>query len=149
MPKFVESNQTNTALNKLEDAAREFLAGTELKQQRTIAKRFYLTEAEDLELETLRQGVSFSAFVRAKVFGAGIPRPRPIVPTINREACIALANIRANCNQMAKAANSAAQRNTDLPLTQAYLDQLARLEALLVSISLQLRQTDAADQEED
>lgn len=137
MPKF---ENTNKALNDLETAIGEALSESELKKRRTICKRFYLTEEEDKRLEELRQGVGLSSFVRAKVFGSGIPRPRPIVPQINREAYVSLANLRANCNQIAKAVNIAVKQNESLPLTQAYLDQLERLEELLVEIGLQLSQ---------
>ena len=132
------SESTNNALTDLKVAIGKALEESKLKERRTICKRFYLTEAEDQQLESLRQGVNLSAFVRAKVFGAGIPRPRTIVPQINREAYIQLARLKTNCNQMAKALNTNVQQNRDLPLTQAYLDQLKLLEDLLVAIALQL-----------
>lgn len=145
MPKFRDKNN---ALNKLKGSIREELGDFDLKDRRTICKRFYLTEQEDKQLEELRQGIGLSAFVRAKVFGSGIFRPRPIVPQINREAYIHLANLRANCNQIAKAVNSAAKQGKDLPLTQAYLDQLAQIEKLLVDIGLQLNQGKDTNREE-
>lgn len=144
MPKF---ENTDNALNDLRTALGEALSESELKQRRTVCKRFYVTEEEDQRLEELRQGVGLSSFVRAKVFGSGIPRPRPIVPQVNREAYIALANLRANCNQIAKAVNIAAKQGKTLPLTQTYLDQLERLEVLLVEIGLKLSQTQDANQE--
>ena len=144
MPKF--GNKDNT-LNDLGDAIEAALGESELKKRRTICKRFYVTEEEDLRLEELRQGVGLSSFVRAKVFGAGIPRPRPIVPQINREAYIHLTNLRANCNQIAKVVNTAAKQGKKLPLTQAYLSQLERLEALLL-VGLQLNQGHDATREE-
>jgi hypothetical protein len=137
MPNF---ESKNNALEGLRNSLRETLGESELKERRTICKRFYVSEEEDQRLEELRQGVGLSAFVRAKVFGSGIPRPRTIVPQINREAYIHLASLRANCNQIARAVNTAAKQGRDLPLTQAYLDQLARLEELLVEVGLQLSQ---------
>jgi hypothetical protein len=145
MPKF---ENTNNALSDLRDSIGEALEESELKKRRTICKRFYVTEEEDRQLEELRQGVSLSAFVRAKVFGSGIPRPRPIVPQINREAYIHLASLRNNCNQIAKAMNTAAKHDQALPLTQVYLDQLERLEELLVEIGLKLSQADDTTREE-
>lgn len=145
MPKF-ESN--NAALNDLGDAIEAALEESELKERRTICKRFYVTEEENSRLEELRQGIGLSAFVRSKVFGSGIPRPRPIVPQINREAYIHLTNLRANCNQIAKAVNTASQQGKNLPLTQAYLRQLEQLEELLVEIGLQLNQGRDATREE-
>ncbi|MBW4490323.1 MAG: hypothetical protein KME12_21295 [Trichocoleus desertorum ATA4-8-CV12] len=137
MPNFESMDQ---AIAELRGEIRETLGDSELHQRRTIPKRFYITEAEEQQLEELRQGVNLSAFVRAKVFGSGIPRPRAIAPQINREAYVQLAQLRALCNQMAKAMNIAVQQNRDLPLTSAYLDQLERLETLLVEIGLQLSQ---------
>ncbi len=145
MPKF---ENTKNALEGLKDSIRETLEESELKQRRTICKRFYVTEEEEQRLEELRQGVGLSAFVRAKVFGSGIPRPRSIVPQINRETYIHLANLRSNCNQIAKAVNIAAKQNQALPLTQAYLDQLGQLEELLVEIGLQLSQANDTTREE-
>lgn len=145
MPKF---KSTNNALNDLSNGIKEALGESELEKRRTICKRFYVTEAEDQRLNELRQGISLSAFVRAKVFGANVPRPRSIVPQINREAYIHLANLRSNCNQIAKAVNIAAQQNQALPLTQAYLDQLGQLEELLVEVGLQLSQANDVSREE-
>ncbi len=145
MSKF---KSTNNALSDLSSGIREALGESELEERRTICKRFYVTEAEDQRLDELRQGVSLSAFVRAKVFGSGIPRPRQIVPQINREAYIHLANLRSNCNQIAKAVNTAAKQNQALPLTQAYLDQLRQLEELLVEVGLQLSQANDVSREE-
>ena len=145
MPKF---ESTNNALEGLRGSIRETLEESELKQRRTICKRFYISEEEDQRLDELRQGVGLSAFVRAKVFGSGVPRPRSIVPQINREAYIHLANLRANCNQIAKAVNAAAKQDRALPLTQAYLDQLSKLEELLVEVGLQLSQANDTTREE-
>ncbi|MEP0874052.1 hypothetical protein NDA01_30585 [Trichocoleus desertorum AS-A10] len=145
MPKFESMDQ---AIAELQAEIRETLRDSELHQRRVIAKRFYVTEAEERRLEELRQGVGLSAFVRAKVFGSGIPRPRAIAPQINREAYVQLAQLRANCNQMAKAINIAVQQNRDLPLTPAYLEQLERLEKLLVEIGLQLSPGKHTNQEE-
>ncbi|MEP0872937.1 hypothetical protein NDA01_24270 [Trichocoleus desertorum AS-A10] len=145
MPNFESMDQ---AIAELRGEIREALGDSELHQRRTIAKRFYVTEAEERQLEELRQGVTLSAFVRAKVFGSGIPRPRAIAPQINREAYVQLAQLRANCNQMAKAMNIAAKQNGDLLLTAAYLEQLERLEKLLVEIGLQLSSGKHTNQEE-
>lgn len=139
----------NNALNELQNAIAQEIGNSQINPRRTIAKRFYLTEAEDQQLELLCQGVSLSAFVRAKVFSASVPRPRPIVPQINRETYVLLAGLRNSCNQMAKAINTAAQRNEGLPLTQDYLDQLGRLEGLLGAISLQFTQGHRANQKDD
>lgn len=145
MPKF---KNIDNALNDLKGAIGDALEKSELKKQRTICKRFYVTEEEDLQLEELRQGIGLSAFVRSKVLGSGIPRPRPIVPQINREAYIHLTNLRANCNQITRAVNTAAKQGKPLPLTQAYLSQLEQLEELLVEIGLQLNQGRDATREE-
>jgi len=145
MPKF---KSKNNALNDLGDAIAAVLGESELKKRRNICKRFYVTEEEDQRLEELRQGIGLSAFVRSKVIGSGIPRPRPIVPQINREVYIHLTNLRANCNQIARAVNTAAKQGKDLPLTQTYLSQLEELEELLIEIGLQLNQGRDATREE-
>lgn len=168
MPKFENTPNASTmpvtALDNLRDDIRAtldeakhpkrrtvgkrfYLSEAEGPERRTVGKRFYLSEAEDQQLEQLRQGVSLSAFVRSKVFGSAI-RPRSIVPQLNREAFIHLANLRANCNQIAKAISITTQQNRDLPLTQAYLDQLQRLEVLLTSIGQQLQGCES-DREDD
>lgn len=144
MPKF-ESN--NNALSDLKDSIREAVGESELKERRTICKRFYLTEEEEKRLEELRQGVNLSAFVRAKLMGESY-RPRSIVPQIDRETYIHLSNLRANCNQMARAINSAAKQERELPLTQAYLSQLEQLEELLIRIGQRLSQGQDAISEE-
>lgn len=138
---------TENALDALKTELREIQSETEVKKRRTISKHFYVSEAEDRQIEELRQGVNFSAFVRAKILGSPY-RPRPIVPQINREACVDLANLRSNCNQIARTINAAAKQGKSLPLTQDYLDQLQRIESRLDEISLQLSQAHTVNQEE-
>lgn len=147
MSKFQETSET---LNSLKAAISKALNAPDSSERRTIGKRFYVTRAEAQQLEALCQGVSLSAFVRAKVLGDRMPRPRAIVPQLHRKTYIDLANLKSNCNQIAKAINIAAKNQQDLPLTQAYLKQLERLEALLVSIGRQLQhgsQQAATDEE--
>lgn len=141
-------DNTNNALNDLRATLIEALSESELSDRRTVCRRFYLTGAEARQVDELRQGIGLSAFVRSKVLGSGIPRPRAIVPQINREAYVYLANLSGNCNQIAKAINIAAKQKGDLPLHQDYLDQLKRIEELLIEIRLQLSQVDDSTQEE-
>jgi len=143
------TQNTENALDALDADLSKILGETELKQRRTIPKRFYVDEAEERQIEELRQGVSLSAFVRSRVFGTGY-RPRAIVPQINREAYLHLTKLSSNCNQMARAINVAAQQNRSLPLTQAYLDQLEQLKGLIIEIGQQLRgQSEATINEEE
>jgi len=136
---MIMAQEKSETLSSLKAAIREALHHSDLNERRTIGKRFYLTSEEAEQVEALCQGVSLSAFVRAKVLDTAIPRPRVMVPQLHRELYTDLAKLKANCNQMAKAINLAAQKQQDLPLTPANLEQLARLEALLVSIGRQLR----------
>lgn len=137
---MIMAQEKSETLSSLKAAIREALHHSDLKERRTIGKRFYVTSEEAEQLEALCQGVSLSAFVRAKVLDTAIPRPRIMVPQPCRELYTEIANLKASCNQMAKAIKLAAQKQQVLPLTPAYLEQLARLEALFVSIARQLRQ---------
>lgn len=139
-------DDTNNALNELETALDEALSEFEQTDRRTVCRRFYVSELEAQQLEELRRGISLSAFVRSKVLGSGIPRPKAIVPQINREVYIHFAQLRGNCNQIAKAINVAASRGEALPLGTAYLDQLQRIETQLKAIGLQLEQINQMNQ---
>lgn len=144
------NSNTNNALNDLKLAVGAALEESRLAERRTVCKRFYLSEAEDARLAELCQGVSLSAFVRSKVFGTGVSRPRAIVPQIDRETYIQLTHLRSNVNQIAKAVNIAAQQGNELPLTQAYLGVLTELDDRLRAIGLQLSQaTDQTREEND
>jgi hypothetical protein len=101
---------------------------------RTIGKRFYLTPEENQRLDEMRQGIPLSAFVRAKLFGSTSPRPRPIVPQLDRQAYVHLAALRHHCHDIA----IALQANPKAHLTQENWDQLDHLEALLIAIGQQL-----------
>ncbi|NJL19751.1 MAG: hypothetical protein HC895_01335 [Leptolyngbyaceae cyanobacterium SM1_3_5] len=139
MTKF---DDTNDALINLRAALAEDLSQFNQNERRTVSRRFYVTEEEAQQIDQLRQGISVSAFVRSKVLGSGIPRPRAIVPQINREAYSYLASLSGNCNQIAKAINIAAKQKGDLPLHQNYLNQLKQIQDLLIEIRLQLSQAD-------
>lgn len=145
MPEF---DDTNNALDELDTALDEALSEFEQTDRRTVCRRFYVSEIEAQQLEELRRGISLSAFVRSKVLSAGIPRPKAIVPQINREVQAHFAGVRGNCNQIAKAINVAASRGEVLPLGIAYLDQLQRVEEQLRAIGLQLEQMNQMNQPE-
>lgn len=117
---------------------------------RTIVKKFYVNAEEDQAIQELRQGVKESHYFRSRVLGRSVPRPRPVIPQINREAYIALANIRANINQVTKVLNTVAKQGRSLPDLQECLSELKKLEAILIDVQLQLSQaTDEGRMEDD
>jgi len=117
--------------------------------KRTICKRFYVNAAEEAQIEQMRQGVSESRFFRSKVLGKSIPRPRTTIPQVNLDSYQAIANLRSNINQMAKAINTAARSGQTLPLTPAFLDQLAKLQLRLEEMQVQLVQANDATRVEE
>lgn len=110
------------------------------QERRTICKKFYVSATEDQAIQNLRQGVKESSYFRSKVLGKAIPRPRPVIPQINRDTYIHIAGIRSNINQITKAINIAAKEGRSLLLSEAHLDELKQLESLLVQVQLQLSQ---------
>ncbi len=108
--------------------------------RRTLCKKFYVSADEDAQIRDARQGVKESGYFRAKVLGKLIPRPRTVIPQINRDTYDHIAGIRGSLNQIARAVNTAAKNAQTLPLTERYLDEIKQLESLLVEVQLQLSQ---------
>jgi hypothetical protein len=104
---------------------------------RAICKRFYLTPEENQRLDERRQGVPLSTFVRTKVLGVSSPRPRSIVPQLDRQTYVQLTAIKHHCQTIAIALKA----NPNPLRSQENLDQLDRLEALLTEIAQTLTQT--------
>lgn len=136
-------------LKSLQAAAKQAVRDLATGEHRTECIRFYVTAAEARRLTELCQGVNRSRFIRSKVFGYAVPRPRAVLPQVNQQAYTHLANIRGNINQIAKAVNTAAKQGQRLPLTEGYLTQLSRLERLLVTIGTQLSQAENTDRQEE
>lgn len=136
-------------LKRLKIAASQALSELQIEQNRTECFRFYMTAEEARQLRELCQGVKPAKFIRSKVFGYAVSRPRTIIPQINQEAYAHISNIRSNINQIAKAVNVAAKRGQTLPLTENHLAQLSKLEHLLETIGAQLSQAQNADRQEE
>lgn len=65
-----------------------------------------LTPAERQQLEMRCQGVAISTYIRSGLFDYPMPKPRTIVPIVNRQLYVELNRIGVNLNQQTKVMNA-------------------------------------------
>jgi len=121
------------------------------EQKRTVSITFKVSPSEARQLQARCQGLKRSLYIRQKLLEGVAPRPRAVMPPVNRDIYIQTTYMRTTLNQIAKAINMASKQGERLPLTQTYLEQLAHMTETLNQIRASLRADDAttdADGEE-
>ena len=111
---------------------------------RSILKRFYVTAEEDQQIEQLCQGVSQSRYFRSRVLAREMPRPKAIVPQINREAFVHLTGIRHSLKRIANAMTAPATQGEGSIIASADWEKLRQLEGLIVDLQRQLKHSEEA-----
>jgi hypothetical protein len=96
---------------------------------------FKVSTAEKERLNQRCSGVVVSDYIRAKLFDYSLPRPKPIMPEVNRETLYHLKRIGANINQQTKAIHSAIKVGQQ-PLTDEVYKYLLELKELQDLINL-------------
>jgi hypothetical protein len=86
-----------------------------------------LTPSERQQLEMRCQGVAISTYIRSGLFDYPMPRPRTIVPIVNRQIYVELNRIGVNLNQQTKVIN-ALRPDEMLGVVQNYRQTLAELQ---------------------
>jgi hypothetical protein len=97
---------------------------------------FKVSAAEKERLQQRCSGVVISDYIRAKLFDYSLPRPKSVMPLVNRETLYQLKRIGANLNQQTKAIHSAIKIGQQ-PLTDEvyqYLLELKELQELINQI---------------
>ena len=107
----------------------EALSGDKTTQSRPIRITFRMTIAEESWLKNRAQGMKLSAYIRSVLFTASPPRPRPIVPSVNRETCSELGRIGSNLNQQTRMIHRL-EEEPDPQLRYILERNLERLETL-------------------
>ena len=132
-------------MQELEDlqAAALVVSAAVRDQARTVSITFKLSPTEARQLQERCQGTKRSHYIRQKLLAGAAPRPRAVIPPVNRDVYVQTTYLRANLNQIAKAINTASKLGETLPLTQDYLEQLAQMTATLRQIRASLRADDA------
>jgi len=113
-------------------------------KNRSICKRFYVTEAEDQQIEQLCQRVSQSRYFRSRVLVREMPRPKEIVPQMNRETFVHLAAIRSSLKEISRAMSRALKQGESSMITSAQLERLWQLEGVILDLQRQLKHTEEA-----
>ncbi len=126
------------ALEDLKVAALAVVAEVQ-EQARTVSITFKVSPAEAQQLAARCQGVRRSRYIRAKLFDGAVPRPRAVIPPVNRDVYLQTTYIRTNLNQIAKAINTASKSGSVLPLAPAVLEQLVQMNETLQQIRASLR----------
>jgi hypothetical protein len=121
----------------------------DLEQRRNIKITFRINREEERRLIERIGGVSYSQYIRAGLFGYPRPRPRPIIPQVNRLTYIELNRIGNNINQQSAAINRAVLMGLQ-PLdqnTKIYLEELAALKELIAQTRREIAQVDLEEDE--
>ena len=90
---------------------------------------FKVSTAEKERLQQRCSGVVVSDYIRARLFDYSLPRPKPVMPLLNRETLYHLKRIGANINQQTKAIHSAIKTGLQ-PLTDDVYKYLLKLNEL-------------------
>ncbi|NEQ25235.1 MAG: hypothetical protein F6K28_40415 [Microcoleus sp. SIO2G3] len=141
-------------LDPLEELKAEVAASLEARRgeskARSICKRFYVNAAEERSIQERCQGVNQSHFFRACVLDRAIPRPRAIIPQVNRDTYVQLASLRSTINQIARALNSTLKQQgnsilspADLEKLTQQLEKLTQWEGVMTNLQRQLKLMEA------
>ncbi len=98
---------------------------------------FKVSAAEKERLQQRCSGLVISDYIRARLFDYSLPRPKPVMPLLNRETLYHLKRIGANLNQQSKAIHSAIKTGQQ-PLNDDVYKYLLELKELQENIN-QLR----------
>ena len=96
---------------------------------------FKVSTAEKERLNQRCSGVVVSDYIRAKLFDYSLPRPKTVMPEVNRETLYHLKRIGANINQQTKAIHSAIKVGQQ-PLRNEIYKYLLELKELQDLINL-------------
>lgn len=130
-----------TALsNQLADVLTNHSVQPEVKREITVT--FRVSNDEKARLEQRCIGVVQSDYIRARLFDYSLPRPKTIIPEVNRQVIYELKKIGTNINQQTRAINEAVKIGYQ-PLNKEakeYLQTLKELAELLEQTHRQLTQ---------
>lgn len=135
---MTDSEPQSPPFNQLDDAP---------DSRRSVKITFRINREEERRLQERVGGVSYSRYIRAGLFGYPRPRPRPIIPQVNRFTYIELSRIGNNINQQSTAINKAVFMGLQ-PLaqnTQTYLEELAQLKELIQQTLREIAQVEQPD----
>lgn len=105
-------------------------------EERTVRVTFRLTKQEAELLEKYCNSVDRSRFIRAAIFNYPMPRPRTMLPQIDRETYLELARIGNNINQQSRSMNEAIKLGLPPIVGKKYLDLLEELKTAIAQIRL-------------
>ena len=104
------------------------------REERTVRITFRLSKREAEILEAQCSGIDRSRFIRAAIFSYPIPRPRTLLPQIDRDTYIELGRIGGNLNQQSRAMNEMIKYGLPAVLGKKYLEQLEELRQVIAQI---------------
>ncbi len=128
---------------ELESALKAVLEKTPLIEEKEAESgrhhvvSFKVSTAEKERLQQRCSGIVISDYIRARLFDYLLPRPKPVMPLVNRETLYHLKRIGANLNQQTLAIHSAIKTGQQ-PLTDDVYKYLLELKELQENIN-QLR----------
>lgn len=106
--------------------------------KRSIKVTFRISPAEERLLNQRCQGVKHSRYIRAGLFNYPRPRPRPVIPQVNRDTYVELSRIGHNLNQQTKAIHEALAMKLITGFSDAYLNELRTLRDLVQQLQVEI-----------
>ena len=126
---------------ELETALKTILSTTPLIEEKEAKSgrhhiiTFKVSSAEKERLQQRCSGVVVSNYIRARLFDYPLPKPKPVMPEVNRETIYHLKRIGANLNQQTKAIHIAIKKGIQ-PINDDVYKYLLTLKQLQENINL-------------
>lgn len=120
--------------NELETFFNQAVDGIINEEQRNIKIIFCITPSEKQQLKDKCQGIKISHYIRAKLFEYVQPRPRQVIPQINRATYVKLAKIIRVIEKQTETIDKAISLKISPKFSQNYLSELKELKKIIIEI---------------
>lgn len=104
------------------------------EERRNIKIIFCITPSEERQLRSICQGAKISHYIRSHLFGYVQPRPRQIIPRINRATYVKLAKITKVIEKQTEVIDKAISLKVTPKFSQGYLNELRELKKLITEV---------------
>ena len=133
-PQLTPEQELKAALNNILETT-SLIEENEAQSGRVQTISFKVSQAEKERLQQRCSGLVQSDYIRARLFDYTLPKPKPVMPQVNRETIYHLKRIGANLNQQTKAIHIAIKQGIQ-PINDDLYQYLLTLNQLQENINL-------------
>lgn len=108
------------------------------EERREIKINFWITPSEEEQLKERCQGIKVSKYIRSILFGYAQPRPRQMMPEINRATYMELGKLTKLIEKQTEATNKRIFWNITPKFNQGYLHELGELREVVRKLRKEL-----------